>query len=245
MFERETFTVNGIKIVMLTAGSGDPLLFLHGAGTWHGFDFALPWASHHRVMIPYHPGWGDSGDAPDNPTVHDYTMHYLELIDQLGLERVDVVGFSMGGRIAATFTVEHRRRVRKLVLVAPAGLEVPEHPNVDFSKVPTQEIPGYLTEDLSILAPYLPQGPTAREGASFNRLLRAGLVGPWLARWLHRVNMPALVVWGEKDRTVPVGQADAWAKLIPHATVRRFPGAGHLVLDERPEAVQAVGEFLR
>ena len=70
-------------------------------------------------------------------------------------------------------------------------------------------------------------------------------MGPWLARWLHRVNMPALVVWGEKDRTVPVGQADAWAKLIPHAKVRRFPGAGHLVLDERPEAVQAVGEFLR
>jgi pimeloyl-ACP methyl ester carboxylesterase len=251
-FKRETLTVNGIKVVMLTAGSGDPLLFLHGAGTWHGFDFALPWASHHRVMIPYHPGWGDSGDAPDNPTVHDYTMHYLELIDQLGLEKVNLVGFSMGGRIAATFTVEHRRRVRKLVVVAPAGLEIPEHPNVDFSKVPPEEIPSYLTENLDVLAPHMPKEPSAefqaaraREGASFNRLLRAGLVGPWLDRWLHRVNMPALVVWGEKDRTVPAGQADAWAKLIPHAQVRRFLGAGHLVLDEKPEAVQAVEAFLR
>jgi pimeloyl-ACP methyl ester carboxylesterase len=251
-FQRETLTVNGIKVVMLTAGSGDPLLFLHGAGTWHGFDFALPWASHHRVMIPYHPGWGDSGDAPDNPTVHDYTVHYLEMIDQLGLEKVDLAGFSMGGRIAATFTVEHRRRVRKLVVLAPAGLEVPEHPNVDFSKVPTEEIPSYLTEDLNVLAPHVPKEPSAewqaaraREGASFNRLLRAGLVGPWLARWLHRVNMPALIVWGEKDRTVPVGQAGEWAKLIPHAQVRLFAGAGHLVLDERPEAVQAVGDFLK
>jgi pimeloyl-ACP methyl ester carboxylesterase len=251
-FKRETLTVNGVKVVMLTVGnSGEPLLFLHGAGTWHGFDFALPWASDHRVMIPYHPGWGDSGDAPDNPTVHDYTMHYLELIDQLGLERVNLVGLSMGGRIAATFTVEHRRRVRRLVLLAPAGLEVPGHPNVDFSRVPPEEIPSYLVEDLRVLAPYLPKEPSAefqaaraREGASFNRLLKAGLVGPWLARWLHRVNMPTLVVWGEKDRTIPVGQADVWAKLIPHAEVRRFPEAGHLVLDEKPEAVQAVADFL-
>jgi pimeloyl-ACP methyl ester carboxylesterase len=251
-FKQETLTVNGTKVALLTAGSGKPLLFLHGAGTWHGFNFALPWAAHHRVLIPYHPGWGDSGDAPDNPTVHDYTMHYLEMIDQLGLEQVDLVGLSMGGRIAATFTAEHRRRVRKLVVVAPAGLDVPEHPNVDFSKVPPEEIPSYLIEDLSIIAPYLPANPTpeflaarAREGASFNRILRAGLIGPWLPRWLHRVTMPALIVWGDKDRVVPVGQADEWAKLIPHAQVRRFPGAGHLVLDERPEAVEAISQFLQ
>jgi pimeloyl-ACP methyl ester carboxylesterase len=251
-FKQETLTVNGTKVALLTAGSGKPLLFFHGAGTWHGFNFALPWAAHHRVLIPYHPGWGDSGDAPDNPTVHDYTMHYLEMIDQLGLEQVDLVGLSMGGRIAATFTAEHRRRVRKLVVVAPAGLDVPEHPNVDFSKVPPEEIPSYLIEDLSIIAPYLPANPTpeflaarAREGASFNRILRAGLIGPWLPRWLHRVTMPALIVWGDKDRVVPVGQADEWAKLIPHAQVRRFPGAGHLVLDERPEAVEAISQFLQ
>jgi pimeloyl-ACP methyl ester carboxylesterase len=251
-FKQETLSVNRTKVAMLTAGSGPPLLFLHGAGTWHGFNFALPWASHHRVMIPYHPGWGDSGDAPDNPTVHDYTMHYLEMIDQLGLEKIDLVGLSMGGRIAATFTVEHRRRVRRLVVIAPAGLDVPEHPNVDFSKVPPEEIPSYLIEDLSIIAPYLPKEPSAefqaaraREGASFNRLLRAGLIGPWLARWLHRVNMPTLIVWGDKDRVVPVGQADEWAKLIPHAQVCRFPGAGHLVMDERPEAVETVSQFLR
>lgn len=63
-FQRERLTVNGVDVVMLTAGSGEPLLYLHGAGTWHGFDFALPWASNFRVMIPYHPGWGESGDGP-------------------------------------------------------------------------------------------------------------------------------------------------------------------------------------
>lgn len=251
-FERETLTVNGVKVVMLTAGRGEPLLYLHGAGTWHGFDFALPWASSHRVLIPYHPGFGESGDAPSNANIHDYTMHYLEFIDQLGFDKVDLVGFSMGGRMAATFTAEHRRRVRKLVVVAPVGVEAPEHPNADFSRIPPDEIPTYLTEDMSVLTPYLPTGPDPefqaareREGASFYQLLQTGLVGPWLHRWLYRVNMPTLMVWGEKDRTIPVGQCEIWAKLIPHAEVRRIRGAGHLVLDEKPEATQAVAEFLQ
>ena len=251
-FERETLTVNGIKVVMLTAGRGEPLLYLHGAGTWHGFEFALPWTATRRVLIPYHPGFGESGDAPANANIHDYTMHYLEFIDQLGFDKVDLVGFSMGGRMAATFTAEHRRRVRKLVVVAPVGVHSPDHPNVDFSRVPPEEIPSYLTENLSVLKPYLPSGPDpefqtarAREGASFNQLLQTGLVGPWLERWLHRVNMPTLILWGERDRTIPVGQSEAWATLIPHAQLRLFPGAGHLVLDEKPEAVQAVAEFLQ
>jgi hypothetical protein len=51
-FEREVHTVNGVKTVVLTAGRGEPLVFLHGAGTWHGFKFALPWAEKYRVIIP-------------------------------------------------------------------------------------------------------------------------------------------------------------------------------------------------
>ena len=63
---------------------------------------------------------GESGDAPEMTTVSDYSLHYLEMFDQLGLERPNLVGLSMGGRLAATFAIEHRRRVKKLVLVAPA-----------------------------------------------------------------------------------------------------------------------------
>ena len=58
------------------------------------------------------------------------------------------------------------------------------------------------------------------------------------------MKVPTLLVWGEGDRLVPVGQAPAWAKLLPSATIRTFKGAGHLVLDERPESVGAVTEFL-
>jgi len=251
-FQRETLRVNGVDVVMLTAGSGPPLLFLHGAGTGHGFDFALPWAAHHRVMIPYHPGWGESGNSDAMTTVHDYVMHYLELIDQLRLDQVDLVGFSMGGRMAATFTSEHRRRVRRLVLVAPAGLEVPGYPLTDFSKIAPQDIPAYLTEDVPALLRHMPANPGPewqaardRDAGSFFKLLSTGLLDPKFSRWLHRVTIPALLVWGEKDRTTPIQQAEAWRKAIPRLQYRSFPGAGHLVLDEKPEAVEAVSEFLR
>lgn len=249
-FQKETLTVNGIKVAMLTAGSGDPLVFFHGAGTFTGFDFALPWASRFRVMIPYHPGWGDSGDAPEMTTVEDYMLHYLDLFDQLGLAQVNLVGLSMGGRFAATFAIEHGERVRKLVLIAPAGLALPEHPMPDLSQVP-DEIPRYLVEDFSVIAKYVPSGPDPqflaarnREGASFLRIAEAGLIGPWLPRWLHRVKAPTLLVWGEKDRLVPIGHAAAWNKLIPQARLLRVPGAGHLPMQEDPSVPPAIADFL-
>jgi len=249
-FRREKLSVNGVDVTMLTAGSGEPLMFFHGAGTWHGFDFALPWASRFRVMIPYHPGWGESADAPEMTTPDDYALHYLELIDQLRLDKVNLVGLSMGGRFAATFTIHHRRRVRKLVLICPAGLVVPEHPMVDLSKTP-EDIPKYLVHDFSVIARHLPASPSAeyqaaraREGASIGRMLQAGLVGPWLERWLHRVNVPTMIVWGDKDRIIPPGQAQAWAKLIPGSRVLMVPGAGHLVPDEKPESAEEIAKFL-
>jgi pimeloyl-ACP methyl ester carboxylesterase len=252
-FRRETLTVNGVRVVVLMAGSGEPLVFFHGAGTFHGFDFALPWASRYRVIIPYHPGWGDSGDAPGLTSLHDYVLHYLDTFDQLQLQRFNLVGFSLGGLLAATFAIEHAHRLRKLVLVAPPGMYVPDHPAPDISQIPPEQIPGYLVEDVSVIARHLPQQPSPEFLAARQRelqsLLRvrpnAAWSGSTLPLWLHRVTSPAMILWGEKDRLVPVQHADVWARYIPGARVRRFPGAGHLVLDENPEAVAAVAEFLR
>jgi pimeloyl-ACP methyl ester carboxylesterase len=250
-FQHESISVNGVRVAMMTAGKGEPLVFWHGAGTWHGFDFALPWASRYRVLIPFHPGFGDSADAPEMTTASDYSLHYLEMFDQLGLERVNLVGHSMGGRLAATFAIEHRRRVKKLVLIAPAGLDVPGYPLPDFSKVPQNEIPGYLVHNFDVIAPHLPKGPDPafaaardREGGNFGKLLQNGLIGPWLPRWLHRVNMPTLIAWGDKDRILPVAHAAEWKKLIPQALVRIFPDAGHLPADEKPECGEAIADFL-
>jgi pimeloyl-ACP methyl ester carboxylesterase len=249
-FESQPLTVNGIPVQMLTAGAGAPLLFLHGAGIWHGFDFALPWAAGRKVLIPIHPGWPGSGDDASFTSVHDYVMHYLDLIDVLGLDRVDLVGLSMGGRIAAQFAAEHRSRVRKLVLVAPAGLNVPGFPLLDFAQIPPDQILGYLTENVPLIASRAPANPgpewqaeRAQEGASFFRLL-PDIVNPHFTRWLHRITVPSLLVWGEKDRVTPIEQAAEWQRWIPGLELHRVPNAGHLVLDEQPEAVEAIARFL-
>lgn len=249
--KREELTVNGIKIVQLTAGKGEPLVFFHGAGTFHGFDFALPWAEKYKLLIPYHPGFGESDDDQKISDMHDYVIHYLEWMDQLELGRVNLVGLSLGGWMAAAFASEHAHRLRRLVLVAPAGLRVSEHPTKDLFRVPGEQIPAMLVHNFEVIRPHLPTGPDVdfivaryRETSSLARIAWDRPYDPKLPRRLHRINVPTLIVWGEQDQIIPVEQADAWAKLIPGAKVKVFQEAGHLVLDEKPEAVKEVAAFL-
>ena len=113
-FEREVHTVNGVKTVVLSAGRGDPLVFLHGASTWHGFEFALPWAEKYPSSSRSTQVSGEFGDDRGLSDMHDYVLHYLDLLDALAIDKFRLVGFSLGGLLAAKFAVEHGRRVEHL-----------------------------------------------------------------------------------------------------------------------------------
>ncbi len=251
-FERETHAVNGVKTAVLTAGRGQPLVFFHGAGIWHGLKFALPWTEQFRVIVPIHPGIGESGDDPSMTDIHDYVMHYLELFDALRLDKMRLVGFSLGGWIAARFAVEHGRRVERLVLVGPAGLRDKEHPGPDLFKLSPEELTGMLVTNFDVIKPYLPEKPNDldfmgeryREGGTLARLMWEHPYDAKLPRYLHRLTMPTLLVWGGNDRLIPVAQSETWRRLVPKADLKIFPGASHLVLDEKREAVDAVQRFL-
>jgi pimeloyl-ACP methyl ester carboxylesterase len=249
-FKRETHTVNGVKIVVLTAGKGEPLLFLHGAGTFHGFDFAKPWAEKFRVLIPYHPGFGESDDDPAMSDLQDYVMHYLELLDALKIDKVNLVGFSLGGFIAAKFAMQHGHRVKRLALIGPAGLRDKAHPMIDVLGTPPELLPGMLVSNFEVIKKHLPEKPDLdfmadryREATTVARLLWERPWDPKLPRYLHRIKMPTLIVWGDEDKLIPVQQAELWRKFIPSADIKVFRGAGHLVLDEKPEAAEAVARF--
>lgn len=249
--------INGIDTAVLTAGSdGDrvePVVFLHGAGTASGFDWLLPIAEHFRVIVPQHPGFGASGD-PALPGPDHLARHHLDVLAALGIERFHLVGQSMGGWTAATLATFVPERLRKLVLVAPVGLDVPDHPTVDLATVDPADLPGYLTVDVAKVfgPPDAPPPPPeflaarAREADSFATMCSRGLPHETgLARWLHRIDVPTLVLWGDADRLVPFGQAAVWAAALPHARVHAIAGAGHLLFEERPEAATAVADFLR
>src|SRR5437762_2729917 len=196
-FSRETLTVDGVKTVVYMAGKGEPVVFFHGAGTVDGFDFAEPWAEKFRVIVPYHPGFGESGDDPAFTDIHDYVMHYLELFDALKIETMTIVGLSPGGYLAAKFASDHGHRVKKLVLIAPYGLNVPEHPTLDIIAVPGEEIVPMLVSDFETFKKRLPEKPDPdfigaryRESTSFARMFWEHPTDPKFPRYLHRVKMP-------------------------------------------------------
>ena len=251
-FERAEYDIGGVRTVVQSIGSGPPLVFLHGAGTFPGFEVARAWAAKRKVVIPYHPGFGESGDANGLDTIEDYVFHYIDLFDRLGLDRFDLLGFSLGGWLAAEFGIRQPHRLRRLVLAAPIGLVVPEAPAPDLFKVPPPELPGFLARDPMVVLRHFPKQPDpafeARLGREMGGLAR--LIGdqpqgnPKLARRLHRIGVPTLVIWGAEDRLRPAAQAGAWAKLLPNARKEIVPATGHLLFEETPAAAAIAADFL-
>src|ERR1700761_6554430 len=155
-FTRSEYDINGVRTVVHSIGSGPVLVFLHGTGTFTGFEVARAWAEHHAVLIPFHPGFGDSGDSETIDTVEDHVLHYMDLFDHLGLRSFDLAGFSLGGWLAAEFAIRQPQRVRRLVLVAPAGLVVAKARAPELSEITPPELPSYLTHDVNAVLRYFP-----------------------------------------------------------------------------------------
>lgn len=253
-FSETHLDINGIDTAVFIAGSSDtdaaPLVFFHGAGTSTGFDSLLPVAAERQVIVAHHPGFGESGD-PVLTSAADLARHQLDVLDRLGIGRFALAGQSMGGWIAATLATFSTDRITKLVLACPAGLDSTAHPMTDLSSIPPEEVPSYLTADLSVFGLDGPPSPEyqaarAREAESAGAIFAVDPpFSPNLRRWLHRVTVPTLLMWGDADRLIPVGQAPEWAALLPMAIVKTFDGAGHLLFDERAEAAAVLAEFVR
>ncbi len=252
--ERIELDINGTSTVVLAAGdpSAPPIVYFHGAGTFHGADFVSAWTDRFRVLMPYHPGYGESGDYEGLREPHDVVLHYTELFDELGLTSdVNLVGLSLGGLLAARFAIEQQHRLRRLVLCCPAGLKVPGLAMDDMFAIPPEELLGRLVHRVETLLPHLPTDPIDVDfTVDRYRETRTTAIMLWelpfdrvLPRWLGRVRVPSMVVWGEEDRLLPPAFAPEWAKLLPASQLRTFPNAGHLVLDESSDAVAAIGDF--
>lgn len=249
-FETEHVDVDGVDTAVLTAGEGPPLVYFHGAGAAPGaFLTLLPLADRFRVIAPHHPGFGESGDDPERfGAIRDFVGHYERLFERLGLGRVALAGASMGGYIASLVAASAPARVSRLVLVCPYGLDVPEHPTTDARGVPPGQLMSLLTSDPGVLAA-MPSDPDeaflaarARERETLERI-SPGQHDPELRGILPGIETPTLILWGDDDRMIPVGQAPVWAELIPNAELRIFPGRGHLLVAETNEAVDAIADF--
>ena len=251
-FDRIVHRVEGVETVTYAIGDGPPLVYFHGGGTFHGFEWARALANDFRVYAPYHPNFGESGDAAFDE-MGDYVSHYELLFPALGLDTFHLAGASMGGHMAARYAAANPGDIDKLVLNAPAGLISQHAAMPDFSKVSPQDLPKMFVTDPSWIEPYWPANPSPEWQAVRNRESRAAFASREdisatdraLRDGLKSFDRPTLLLWGEKDRIVPLGYAKDWQDVLPHAELAVIPNGSHLLLDEFPAAVDVLRSFLR
>ena len=251
----KTIKIADIDLELFEAGQGPPVLFLHGAG---GFaerqPFVIPLSAKRRLLAPSHPGFGKSSLPDWLDSIDDIAHLYLELMDALGLDKLDIVGCSIGGWIAAEIATKVPERVRKLVMVGPVGVKVGSADKLDIPDIfamPQADVNKLVYHDPS-KAPDLGKMPDDELAILFrNRETTALLVWePWmhnpkLKHRLHRVTAPALFIRGVSDGLVSAEYLKTYAGLLPNARTLTIPAAGHAPHLEQAEAfVAAVREFL-
>jgi pimeloyl-ACP methyl ester carboxylesterase len=250
-----TVRVNGLPCRVWEKGSGEPLGVLAGLGglpRWSPFLDRL--AARRRVIVPSLPGFPGAEGHDRLDTLADWIAATLDLLEGAGLEGADLVGCSVGGTLAAEAAIFSRRLVRRLVLMAPFGLFDPAAPPAD----PWAMRPGpprHLACDLARVAERFAPLPDVEAVEWQVMVVRsneaaARLLWPTsdtgLARRLHRIAVPTLLVWGAEDRLLASSYAKLFAARISGPSETRvIAGAGHLAELDAPDAcAEAVSEFL-
>jgi pimeloyl-ACP methyl ester carboxylesterase len=247
---KETLKLAGLALELHEDGKGAPLLFLHsGQGFLPSQPYVALLSKSRRLVAPSHPGFGHS-ELPDWLDTPDDIAHiYLELMDRLELQKVDLVGCSLGGWIAAEMASKAPERIRKLVLVAPMGVKTGPVDKLDIPDIyatPQERVNSWLFHDPAkhVVDPSrLPDDELTVMVR--NRETTAMLVWePWmhnpkLRHRLHRVSPPALFLRGEGDGLVSAEYLERYARLLPNARIDTIAKAGHAVQVEQPEAFAA------
>ena len=178
---------------------------------------------------------------------------YLDLLDELDLNDVILMGFSMGGWTAVELAVANSTRISKMILVDPVGVKVGGREDRDIADVfalPGEKLAELMFHDTS-LAPRPGDMPEDQLQMMAANRIALGVYtwdpymhNPKLPHRLHRIKMPTHFIWGESDGIVTVDYGRKYAKLIDGATMTVIEKAGHSPQMEQPDAfVEAVFEF--
>ncbi|MBB3232802.1 alpha/beta fold hydrolase [Halomonas stenophila] len=253
----------GLRIAFADSGAGLPIVLGHGflcsGEMWREQVPVL--AEHYRVINPDFRGHGRSGRISEPFTLYDAVSDVIAVLDELGIERAIWCGLSIGGMVALRGALCHPDRVAGLILMdTDAGAETAWHKVKYRAMGATARAFGFR--------PLLPSIAGLMFGATTRRENRA-LVDEWKARVaenhvpsmllgldalirrdsvldrLHEIGVPALVLVGEEDRSLPVALSRRIHARLPDSTLTVIPGAGHLAAIERPAQVnEAIAGFL-
>jgi pimeloyl-ACP methyl ester carboxylesterase len=235
-----------VELEVVRRGSGPPLLVLYGE---EALELKSPvlddLAKRYELIIPSPPGFGRSNRPDWITSPDDIAYLYLDLLDDLELRDIPLLGFSLGGWIAAEMATKNPSRFSKLVLVAPYGIKVGKPTEREIQDIwllhpdevtalkwhdpahGKRDFPAMSDEALTIVA---------RNTESFARFCwEPYMHNPKLKHRLHSIKAPTLLVWGENDGIVTPRYGAAYRDLIPGAELTVIPKAGHLPHIEQPE----------
>lgn len=257
-WREESRAVAGVNLQLATGGSGPPLLIFHDEIAHPAaLGYQRELAESYTLHIPFHPGFGRSERLDWVMNMRDLAGWYLLALEELGLDSVNALGFSLGGWLAAEIATMRPETFRKLALVAPLGVRPPEGYIYDmFLQVARQCITeGFLDPDSVPEFPEVcPEAPAPEQAQGWEiareEACRLGwkpyMYYPGLPQLLARLrNLPTLLIWGRQDGIAPVSAAAVYQQSIPGSRLEIFDRCGHNPqLEKRTEFVALIKEFL-
>lgn len=261
-----TLRIAGVETRLRESGSGPPILLLHGLGANGDYwcDVAPALESSFRLWIPDLLGHGFTARPPLRYRLADYDLWLEELLDHLSpREPLTLVGNSLGGLLCARYALRHPQRSARLVLVAAAGLTRPAVPwrtrllylpqvlqrrHQTVHREPQRYVPflvravvarGEVAPRIArLIAEGSPEGIPA--DSIFSGTARA-LLSPSASLWhrLEELDLPTLLLWGDRDPMFPLALAQKALPRLPQASLAVVPESGHLPMLEDPEGFLA------
>jgi pimeloyl-ACP methyl ester carboxylesterase len=254
-FVAQSIEVNGASVALKRGGAGEPLLFLHGADGLPEWPAILDdLAQSYDVIVPDLPGFGRSPCPEWIDDVSDVAYFYLDLIDALGLKKLHLAGHSLGGWAALEMAIRSCAQIRSVTLLASAGIHVKGAAKADIYMIdPDQQAKlAYADAAQGEAAAQRALATKHQEQAVLNRLASARfgwsprLYNPRLARWLHRVKAPTLIIWGDTDRIIPPIYGTSLNALLPGSRLEIIPHCGHLPhVERRADVLRLMQNFMR
>ena len=251
-YTESTIHVGDTGVTLIRGGSGSPLVVLHeelGHPGWLSWHANL--SRDHSLIVPVHPGFGSLPRADWISSVRDLAGFYSRMLREMDLDQVDVIGFSLGGWVAAEMAAADSRQFRRMALVAPTGLRPPEGEIMDMfvvtartylnaSVLDSKNVPEFASLYGGEETPGQFEAWEDARAESARLAWKPYMHNPSLGPLLEGVQgLPTLIVWGRDDAVVPLSAGQRYNQAITGSELTVLDDCGH-----RPE-IEQTQQFVR
>ena len=239
-----TINIRNININYIQYGSGSDVVLLHGWG--QNIAMMKPIGDrlqkNHRITILDFPGFGESEEPKTALTVYDYCEILEELLKKLKVKKPVIMGHSFGGRIAIIYA--SRNEVEKVVLFGSPCIRKEVKPSLKLRMLKSlKKIPG-----INKLEGFAKNHMGSRDYKNASEIMKkilGNVVNEDLSECAKKINVPTLLIWGDRDTEAPVEDAKELEKIIPDAGLIVLPNSTHYAyLENLPQVINILNNFL-